>query len=211
MPFVGCLFVGLMITASGPKVLEYNVRFGDPETQTLLPLLSAETDLAEIILVRTSSGSTIQPLMSCTGLRRAPTRLRHLQSQAPRVRHRCPRLRRLPGQDRKGQVDCLWRPTAWRHRFSRGHQGLRRRCPHQRRSRPRHQCGRAHARGGGGLGVPRRRSRPIRSHDLPQGYRLPVRPRLGHPHRRTDRSAAPSGPARAPGSRLSRPAPGTKA
>ncbi|KAK3313826.1 phosphoribosylglycinamide synthetase [Apodospora peruviana] len=46
-PFVGCLFTGLMITADGPKTLEYNVRFGDPETQTLLPLL--ESDLAEIM------------------------------------------------------------------------------------------------------------------------------------------------------------------
>ncbi len=39
-----------MLTPSGPKVLEYNVRFGDPETQTLLPLLSPGTDLAEILM-----------------------------------------------------------------------------------------------------------------------------------------------------------------
>jgi phosphoribosylamine--glycine ligase / phosphoribosylformylglycinamidine cyclo-ligase len=39
-----------MLTPDGPKVLEYNVRFGDPETQTLIPLLSDETDLARVIL-----------------------------------------------------------------------------------------------------------------------------------------------------------------
>lgn len=47
--FIGMLFTGFMITKSGPKVLEYNVRGGDPETQTLLPLLSSETDLAEVM------------------------------------------------------------------------------------------------------------------------------------------------------------------
>lgn len=45
-PFKGCLYFGLMITKDGPKVIEYNCRFGDPETQVVLPLL--ETDLFEI-------------------------------------------------------------------------------------------------------------------------------------------------------------------
>ena len=45
--FKGCLYFGLMITEQGPKVIEYNCRFGDPETQVVLPLL--KTDLFDIM------------------------------------------------------------------------------------------------------------------------------------------------------------------
>ena len=46
-PFVGCLFAGLMMTADGPRVLEFNARFGDPETQVLMPRLDG--DLLDVL------------------------------------------------------------------------------------------------------------------------------------------------------------------
>ena len=46
-PFKGCLYFGLMLTKDGPKVIEYNCRFGDPETQVVLPLL--ESDLFTVM------------------------------------------------------------------------------------------------------------------------------------------------------------------
>ena len=48
MPYVGCLYAGLMITSEGPKVVEFNARFGDPETQVVLPLL--DSDLGQIMM-----------------------------------------------------------------------------------------------------------------------------------------------------------------
>ncbi len=50
--FQGCLYFGLMITPNGPKVIEYNCRFGDPETQVVLPLL--ESDLLTVMQATTN-------------------------------------------------------------------------------------------------------------------------------------------------------------
>lgn len=65
-PFKGCLYVGLMITSGGAKVVEYNCRFGDPETQVVLPLYSGDiVDLFEAA----SRGeiSSLRPQQSFSG------------------------------------------------------------------------------------------------------------------------------------------------
>jgi phosphoribosylamine--glycine ligase len=53
-PFVGCLYVGLALTAAGPRVIEFNVRFGDPDVQPVLALL--ESDLG-VLLHAAASGT----------------------------------------------------------------------------------------------------------------------------------------------------------
>ncbi len=50
--FRGCLYFGLMLTPDGPKVIEYNCRFGDPETQVVLPLM--ESDLLDVMIATTN-------------------------------------------------------------------------------------------------------------------------------------------------------------
>ena len=58
--FKGCLYFGLMLTPKGPKVIEYNCRFGDPETQVVLPLL--ESDLLDI-MIATTNGTLSEDLV----------------------------------------------------------------------------------------------------------------------------------------------------
>jgi phosphoribosylaminoimidazole synthetase len=76
LPFVGVLYAGLMLTEDGIKVLEFNARFGDPETQAILPLL--ETDLLEIfevcttgrlneIQIRWSDGAAVCVVLASSG------------------------------------------------------------------------------------------------------------------------------------------------
>ncbi len=57
--FKGCLYFGLMLTPNGPKVIEYNCRFGDPETQVVLPLL--ESDL--LTVMKATTDGTLTPDM----------------------------------------------------------------------------------------------------------------------------------------------------
>jgi phosphoribosylamine--glycine ligase len=64
--YAGVLYFGLMITAEGPKVLEFNVRFGDPETQVLLPILGA--DLGELFEAMTAGRlASLGPLTANPG------------------------------------------------------------------------------------------------------------------------------------------------
>jgi len=59
-PFVGVLYAGLMLTAEGPKLIEYNVRFGDPECEAIMPLI--EGDFAQLLLaVATGRLGEIEP------------------------------------------------------------------------------------------------------------------------------------------------------
>ena len=75
-PFVGCLYAGLVLTEEGPKLLEYNGRFGDPETQVVLPRLEADlVDLLEAAVegrlpeavAPTSSGAAACVVMASGG------------------------------------------------------------------------------------------------------------------------------------------------
>jgi phosphoribosylamine--glycine ligase len=64
LPFTGCLFCGLMITPRGPVVIEFNVRFGDPETQCQLPLL--QSDLAVLLAAAAAGRLDDAPLIKTT-------------------------------------------------------------------------------------------------------------------------------------------------
>ena len=61
-PYVGVIYAGLMLTADGPRLIEYNARFGDPEAQAVLPLL--ETDLAELALAAASGDLSTIPVVT---------------------------------------------------------------------------------------------------------------------------------------------------
>ncbi len=76
-PFVGCLYVGLALTADGPKVIEFNVRFGDPDIQPVLALLdsplgvllksAADGDLSSVARPAFADGAAVSVVMASAG------------------------------------------------------------------------------------------------------------------------------------------------
>lgn len=98
------LFTGFMITPEGPKVLEYNVRFGDPETQALMLLLNDETDLAEVMLVSCPAGYASSTTADPPGVHGATARRGQARVQGG-IRRLCGAcFRGLPGQIPQGRA-----------------------------------------------------------------------------------------------------------
>ena len=97
MPFRGCLYAGLMLTDHGPSVLEFNARWGDPETQALVPRL--EGDLLDA-LRRCAEGTLRRASLDVSG-RRAP-RSCWLRAGIPTRPSRAPRS---PGSSRPRALD----------------------------------------------------------------------------------------------------------
>ena len=122
-PFQGCLYFGLMLTADGPKVIEYNCRFGDPETQVVLPLL--EGSLLEIMLA-VSEGRLTQrcasagnpPAVSSWPPRATPRRMRRA-SPSPCRRPGQMSISTSPGRRRRTAslspaAGACWARQRWR-------------------------------------------------------------------------------------------------
>ena len=105
-PYRGFLYVGLMLTADGPKVIEFNVRFGDPEAQVVLPMLDED----------------LSWLLGCRRNRRAAVASGTIPR--PAARRRRARVARLSGELRKRSADSRPRRRSrrsGRDGVSRGH------------------------------------------------------------------------------------------
>ena len=132
-PFKGCLYFGLMLTPDGPKVIEYNCRFGDPETQVVLPLL--QSDLLKIMLATTNGTLDQTDVVFSDGAAACVVRLfrRRCGLRGAGLRRLSPLLREGQAHHRTGE-----RPAARRggHRLSRRHRRQGRRAGDGRRPRP---------------------------------------------------------------------------
>ena len=141
-PFKGLLYAGLMLTELGPKLLEYNVRFGDPECQALLmrlssdllpALLAARDGVLKDVDLRWYDETALCVVMAAKGLPRRPAARQ--RDKRPRRRRERSRRENLScrHQARRRPADRRWRPRARRHRA---------RKRHRRRPRPRLRCDR---------------------------------------------------------------------
>ena len=164
-PFKGVLFAGLMITADGPKLIEYNVRFGDPETQVLmmrlksdlLPALLASVDgVLDSFDLRWHDDAALTVVLAANGYPGSPevgTEIKGVEAAARRRRRRDLPCRHAP---RRRPSAGARRPRAERHRARQdGCRGagarLRRGRPHRLAGRllpPRHRLARHRAREG---------------------------------------------------------------
>ena len=120
-PFVGCLYVGLALTSAGPKVIEFNVRFGDPDIQPVLALLdsplgallaaAAVGNLADVPEPEFVDGAAVSVVMASAGYPEGSSHgRRHRRHRDPRGRDRRGRDPRRHGPHRRR----AWSPPAGR-------------------------------------------------------------------------------------------------
>ena len=172
-PFRGALYAGLMLTADGPRLLEFNVRFGDPETQAILPRLREPIGP---LLLAAAGGRLAAEFGSSTSVRADPDSVAVAVVLAASG---------YPGPPATGD------PISGTERARRGAlvfhggTGIRvRPAGHRRRAGADHRGPGRNARGRPPRGIRGRRGRPVPGSAVPPGYRPPTGSARGvrHPH-----------------------------